>query len=279
MWTVVHMLKWATDYFKKKDIPSPRLSIEWLLSHLLGVHRLDLYLQFDRPLSPDELNRLKPLIMRRAKNEPLQYITGTTDFLNLTLRVTKDVLIPRPETEQLVEKLLQQHPGNETLRFLDIGTGSGCIALAIKKARPQWQVTAIDISDHALLIARDNAHNLKLDISFHHTGFQQFHPEKTFDIVASNPPYIGIDEISSLEKQVIDFEPRTALILDDVTTIYSELVDWCKSYLSPTGKFYLEINEKYGDKLLKICNLHPFKGILSQDYSAKDRFLTGFFDK
>src|SRR5690606_6466742 len=138
-WTVLRMLEWATAYFESKGIPSPRLSIEWLLGEVLSLKRLDLYLQHDRTLTTSELDTLRGWVLRRGKHEPLQYITGSTDFYNCTINVTPAVLIPRQETEQLVDKILQGHSETHQ-RVLDVGTGSGCIAIAIKKARPDWHV-------------------------------------------------------------------------------------------------------------------------------------------
>lgn len=147
-WTVLSMLEWATDYFEQKDIPDPRHSIEWLLAETLGIKRLDLYLKYDRPLSPDELDQLRPMVKRRAEHEPLQYIIGYTDFMNARISVDKSVLIPRIETEQLVEIILDQQSGteNKNLSVLDIGTGSGCIPIALKMECPDWKLSGIDIS-------------------------------------------------------------------------------------------------------------------------------------
>ena len=277
-WTIVKMLEWATEYFKNRHVHSPRLSIEWLLAHVLQVKRLDLYLQFDRPLTHNELNQLKPLIQRRGSHEPLQYITGTTDFYKLTLRVTPDVLIPRPETEQLVEKILMDHPENKPLSFLDIGTGSGCIALAVKKECPNWNVTAIDNSDKALCVARRNAVESGLEVIFILEEYESHYSDKKWDIIVSNPPYITKSEWKGLSRQIVDYEPVDALIADDIDKVYSELMKLCTHHLSPAGTFYWEINESYGDKLLKICNIAPFKSELHQDYSGKDRFIIGCFE-
>lgn len=272
------MLEWATDFFKEKEVPSPRLSIEWLLSYVLQVKRLELYLQYDRPLTRAELDHLKPLILRRSEHEPLQYITGSCDFYNLTLRVTRDVLIPRPETEQLVEKVLLTHTGSRPLKILDIGTGSGCIALSLKKERPDWQVYAIDNSEQALTIARQNAADLKLDVVFTHAGFEQYRPDFKADIIISNPPYIEGEEFKKLDRQVSQFEPENALTTEDVSNVYQQLHFFCQNHLASTGSFYFEINESLGDRLLNICNLEPFHSSLFQDYSNKDRFIIGKFD-
>lgn len=277
-WTVAGMLSWGTEFFRSKEIPSPRLSIEWLLSDVLSLKRLDLYLQYDRPLSTEEKDRLRPLIIRRANHEPLQYITGYTDFHHLTLKVTPDVLIPRPETEQLVELILEGHNNQEALRFLDIGTGSGCIALAVKKARPAWDVTAIDISQEALAVARENAASLGLDISFQHCGFETFGTEKNMDIIASNPPYVHPEESASLQREVSVYEPHDALFVEDTEKLYKGLLALCRDNLEARGAFYFEINESDGAHVQKLCNDKPFAARLLRDYSGKDRFISGKFE-
>ena len=269
------MLEWATDYFRSLDVPSPRLSIEWLLSHVLQVKRLDLYLQFDRPLTMYELDALRPLVRRRGRHEPLQYLTGSTDFYNLTLRVTPDVLIPRPETEQLVQLMLRDHPGGEGLRLLDIGTGSGCIALAAKKERPQWQVTAIDTSPEALRIARENARDNNLEITFAQGDLSGFSPLEKQHIIISNPPYIPEVEATELPREVADFEPSAALVAPDVIHVYRSLLRTCENHLLPGGYFYFEINESHGSMLLLLCDKTPMSCRLLKDYSGKDRFLLG----
>lgn len=276
------MLEWATGFFRSRQVPSPRLSIEWLLAHVLNVKRLDLYLQFDRPLTSQELDELRPLVRRRATHEPLQYITGSTDFYNITVRVTPDVLIPRPETEQMVERILQEHPADKEdgpVCFLDIGTGSGCIALAVKKARPHWQVTGIDISSSALQVAERNAHELALDVNFEEASLEQYQPSRKLDIIASNPPYIEADEAEGLPREVIGFEPSTALTVPDVTEVYLDLFRFCLKHLVPQGSFYFEINESSGGKLLNLCNKYALHCRLEKDYSDKDRFLLGKLEK
>lgn len=276
------MLEWATSFFRSKEVASPRLSIEWLLAHVLNVKRLDLYLQFDRPLTPQELDELRPLVRRRATHEPLQYIIGTTDFYNITVCVTPDVLIPRPETEQMVERILQDHPADKDegpVRFLDIGTGSGCIALAVKKARPHWQVTGIDISGPALQVAEQNACELSLDVTFKEASLEHYQPSRKFDIIASNPPYIGTEEAEGLPREVAGFEPAKALIVPDVAGVYLNLFRFCHKHLVPKGSFYFEINESSGDKLLNLCSKHALHCRLEKDYSEKDRFILGKLEK
>jgi len=168
LWTVLRMLEWGTDFFKKKQIPDPRHSIEWLLADVLEWKRLALYLAYERPLSPAELEKLRPMIKRRAAHEPLQYIIGHTDFMGCRIDVNPSVLIPRIETEQLVETLLEktQQRHDEQLNLLDVGTGSGCIPLAIKQAIPGWNCFGSDISADALELAKMNAELNNLDVTF-----------------------------------------------------------------------------------------------------------------
>ncbi len=278
-WNVVRMLEWATGFFRSKEVPSPRLSIEWLLSHILQVKRLDLYMQFDRPLSGEELDALRPLVRRRALHEPLQYITGSTDFHNITLRVAPGVLIPRPETEQLVELMLSEHPQNEVRRLLDVGTGSGCIALASKKERPGWQVTAIDTSADALRIAGENARANGLDVTFTTGDLAAYEPPEKQHIIISNPPYIPEDEAAELAREVAGYEPAEALVAADVEAVYRNLLRLCRNHLLPGGSFYFEINESHGDNLLLLCDKPPLSCRLVQDYSGKDRFIVGKLEK
>src|SRR5699024_7910869 len=222
-------------------------SIEWLLAETLGIKRLDLYLKYDRPLSPDELDHLRPLVKRRAQHEPLQYIIGFTDFMNARINVSEEVLIPRIETEQLVEVILHNHPSAEypTRSVLDIGTGSGCIPIALKMERPDWQVSALDISADALRVARTNAEQNGADITFLEEDI--FSPASIevaspLDLIVSNPPYIGPDEKETLEPQVRDFEPWQALFTDDLNKMYGSIEQFAQQYLAENGSLYLELH-------------------------------------
>lgn len=270
------MLEWATSYFREKGVKSPRLSIEWLLSDVLGLKRLDLYLNHDRPLAREERDRLRPLVVRRAADEPLQYITGYTDFHHLRIRVSPDVLIPRPETEQLVELVLEECD-SKPRSVLDIGTGSGCIALALKKARPEWTLHALDRCGKALGVARSNARENGLEVIFHHGPFQTFQPGEKPDIIVSNPPYITPEEKESLDHEVAAYEPGAALFTDNISQLYDQLFLFCRDYGAPGGSCYFEINESFGDALLKTARHHSLTLSLEKDYSGKDRFLKGKF--
>ncbi|MDI6400608.1 peptide chain release factor N(5)-glutamine methyltransferase [Balneolaceae bacterium ANBcel3] len=274
-WNVLRMLEFGTDYFEKKQVPSPRLSIEWLLSHVLNIKRLDLYLQYDRPLTEKNLAHLKPLVLRRGHHEPLQYITGETDFYNLTLSIQPGVLIPRPETEELVGFILNDLPKNTPFTLLDVGTGSGCIALAIKKERPDGRVTGIDLSEEALEVARVNSRKLDLDVEFIQSDLCSFEANEKMDVLVSNPPYIGTNEKSTLEKQVIRYEPEMALITSDVIRMYTNLSSLCRRLLKPGGLFYLEINDLYAEDLLPEFNSHSLSAVLKKDLSGKQRFIVG----
>lgn len=275
-WTVRGMLEWSTAYFKKKGVPDARYSIEWLLAEILGLKRLDLYLQFDRPLSKKELNEIRPLIKRRAGHEPLQYITGETEFINARLKVTPDVLIPRPETEQLVEIILENHSVEKTCSALDIGTGSGCIAIALKMERPEWDVSAYDISNEALAVAKKNAIRNNATVNFkEHDIIEGVKSEfkESFDLVVSNPPYVLNEEKEMLEPQVVKFEPVTALFCDNIELMYSKIIQFSHSALKKEGHLYLEIHELQKEKILRFFDDRKWGAQSINDYQGKERFI------
>lgn len=245
-WTILKVLQWTTGYFKRRNIEQPRANAEVLLAHVLGKKRIDLYLHYDQPLTPDELAHYRDFVRRRAAHEPSQYITQHQEFWSLDLTVNPFVLIPRPETELLVEKALELI-GEAPSRVLDLGTGSGAIAIALAKECPAAEVFATDASCQALQVASHNAvrHHLAHRISFMamdlFSGFRAGHA--LFDVIISNPPYIGAAEYSTLTPEVAQYEPKAALWggspqgLGIVLRILEEGV----TYLEPQGVILLEI--------------------------------------
>lgn len=275
-WTVLSMLKWGTEYFEEQKIPDPRLSIEWLLAETLRVNRLDLYLKFDRPLSQAELDTLRPLVKRRANHEPLQYIIGFTDFLNTRITVTPDVLIPRIETEQLAENILDNHEASTSLSVLDIGTGSGCIPIALKKERPRWEITAFDISGDALNVARQNAKANDTDVTFLRRDIfdrEHWDFDHSFDLIVSNPPYVLPGEKEMLQKQVTAYEPPLALFCEDLEKMYGTIIAFSQVHLRPGGILYLEIHEHYSETIVSLFEASAWKISLEKDYEKKPRFV------
>lgn len=275
-WTVLSMLEWATNFFEEKNIPDPRHSIEWLLAETLNIKRLDLYLKFDRPLSPQELETLRPMVKRRAQHEPLQYIVGYTDFINAHISVNEQVLIPRIETEQLVEIILDEHQSENDLSVLDIGTGSGCIPIALKMEQPSWEVSGIDISEGALNIARDNAQQNNVDVSFskgdilNPNSIGGYDP---FNIIVSNPPYVKPEEKGILEEQVKNYEPAEALFFDDLEKMYNSIIEFASQQLTENGHLYLELHEKYSQQILALFDEQNWSARIENDYDKKPRFI------
>lgn len=275
-WNVLSMLEWGTGYFKSRGVPDPRHSIEWLLAQVLDTKRLDLYLQYDRPLSENELAELRPLVKRRASHEPLQYITGFTDFMNVRISVSPEVLIPRIETEQLVEILLDREPEGSSLRILDIGTGSGCIAIALKKERPEWDLHAMDLSPEALELARRNAGENETDITFLKGDifkWEKAELEPPYDLIVSNPPYVLPDEKSTLEQQVISHEPEIALFCENLGEMYGAIRDCASRQLAENGRLYLEIHENHPQVVRELFEGEEWEAELLKDYEKKYRFL------
>lgn len=275
-WTVLKMLTWATSYFEEKGIRNPRLSIEWLLAEVLQKKRLDLYLIYDRPISREELDLIKPMIKRRAQHEPLQYIVGNTNFFGITLKVNSDVLIPRPETEELIDWVLQNTPPNDPFIVLDIGTGSGCIPIALKKARSNWSIHAFDISNEALLIATENACLNGTEINFWKDDI--FSPSnkllaQEFNIITSNPPYILHSEAEHLDIEVKAFEPSLALFTSSTEKIFKAIIQFSTKCLKQNGLLAIEINEKFGNEILTFFEDQVWEASIQKDYGGKDRFI------
>lgn len=206
--TLADVLKGATEYLAARGVDSPRVDAELILARALGLSRIELYTQHDRPLTDEERARARKLVQRRGKREPLAYVLGDWDFRRLTLKTDRRALVPRPETEFVVERAVARIEGVDAPRVLDVGTGTGAIALAIKHERPDAQVTATDISADALELARENA--AELDLHLVHTDLLAG-IDGTFDLVVSNPPYVLAEELAGLQPE-LSWEPPSALI-------------------------------------------------------------------
>jgi release factor glutamine methyltransferase len=213
-WTILRLMLWSADYLAGKGVESARLDAEYLLAHVLGVGRLEMYLQHERPLESSELDAFRPLLRRRAAREPLQYILGRQSFREVELEVGPGVLIPRPETEGLVQNVLDWARGRDGLVALDLGTGSGAIALSLLAEGPFARVVATDVSEHALEVAARNALSAQVEPRVElrrGAWFDAVHPGERFDVVVSNPPYVSEGDRDGLQPEVLDWEPAEAL--------------------------------------------------------------------
>ena len=256
-WSVADLIRWATGYFTEKGISNARLETEWLLAHSLGLQRVDLYVQHDRPLSPTELSQFKELVKRRSAGEPFQYILGLAPFYGRDFRVTPDVLIPRPETETLIRVL--QRPTSDQIAaerhippgsILDIGTGSGCLAVTAGLLYPRAQVLALDSSPRALAVAEANARTLgAANVTFRQLDILNEVPAPFdraqgdgFDVILCNPPYIAAEEVPTLEREIREHEPQGALTDGaDGLTFFRRLAEVGPRLLQPGGRLIMEI--------------------------------------
>ena len=238
---ILEVINKTTPYFEKAGIESPRLTIELLLAHVLKKKRLQLYLEFERELDEPTLAALRELVKRRVAGEPLQYIVGEAEFCGLKLAVDRRVLIPRPETELLVEVVAARKPAT----VVDVGTGSGCVALALAQRLPAAEIIATDISPDALAVAQMNAGrcNFKNFTRFLQGDLLSILPDSfVVDAIVSNPPYIASGELAQLPREVKDFEPAQALFAGvDGLEVIRRLVLEARRFLSPTGFVALEI--------------------------------------
>jgi release factor glutamine methyltransferase len=280
IWTIQRILNWTQDYFKKQQVPEARLSAELLLAHLLACKRVDLYLQFERILTHTELVKYRNFVQRRAKFEPVQYITGEQEFMGLTFQVTPDTLIPRPETELLVETAIVEIKNIPAAlpQILDTGTGCGAIAISIAQSCETCRVTAIDNSEAALKIARENAKRMGIagiefivadGLSFKPSGSDRYH------LIAANPPYISKNDYNLLHPQVKDYEPEQALLAGQSgIEFYEKFIPHAQNILHPDGIILMEIGYDQVDEIKRLAiqsELHHFNFIL--DYQQKPRIV------
>lgn len=240
IWTTLKILSWTKEYLLSKGVLNARLESEWLLCSVMGVDRVGLYLQYDKPLNDSELAAYRAVIARRARREPLQHILGNQEFCGLDFEVTADVLIPRYDTELLVSEAIRHAP--DALTVLDIGTGSGCVAVSLQKQLPCAAVTATDISGAALTIAGRNAEKLGAPVEFLQGSLFVPVAGRCFDLIVSNPPYIPSTDIDTLDQEVRDYDPRSALDGGrDGLDIYRDLIPGAAAHLNPGGWLLVEI--------------------------------------
>jgi release factor glutamine methyltransferase len=286
-WTVRRILEWTTAYFAKKDVDPARLSAELLLAHVLAMPRIKLYVEYDRVLAHRELSTYRELVQRAVNQEPIAYLTGRAHFFNLEFDVTRDVLIPRPDTETLVENVLQlarHQSGLEAPRVLDLCTGSGCIAAAIAHHLKPATVIATDLSPAAVEIARQNIQKLGLEERVIIEQGDLFEPisrlvdPRPFDLIVSNPPYIPTAQIETLDRSVRDYEPLTALDggLDGLA-IHRRILNGAPNRLVAGGRVFLEIAFDQGEAAMQVAAEHAATFVdprLLKDFGGRDRVLT-----
>ncbi len=276
--TIGEILKVTEEYFKNKNLKNPRLDAEILLAEVLNTNRLNLYLQQDKPLKEFEIDKYREFVKLRAIHKPIQYIVGYTEFFGHKMLLNEKVLIPRPDTEILVEKSIEIIKENNLKRVLDIGFGSGCIILSIAEKFPSNQFVGIDISKDALEIANKNLEinkisNVKLELC----DIGNYTPEKKFDLIVSNPPYISKQEFELLDKEVKDFEPKIALTDDaDGLKFYKMIIERAKDLLNKDGYLIFEISYNQFNEVENLLNNANFKDIFAlRDYNNHIRVIGG----
>ena len=253
-WTISKLLNWVTGYLTDKGIDSPRLSAELLLSHVLELKRIELYTQFDKPVGKPELDKLRELVKRAGENEPIAYLVGKTEFYSMEIDVTPDCLIPRPETELLVQRAIEFLRTRHGIQSVcDLCTGSGCIAAAIAKNYPDVRIIATDICDAALAVAATNIQKHQLQERITLLSGDLFEPiipqldTGQFDLIVCNPPYVSSSEYEKLDKNVKDYEPRLALFAgEDGLDIYRRIIEKVEKFLNTDAALILEIGYDQG---------------------------------
>ena len=259
-WTVRRVLEWTTSHLKKHGSDTPRLDAEILLSHARGCPRIQLYTQFDQPLSDAVRAQMRELVQRRAKAEPVAYLVGQREFFSLGFKVTRDVLIPRPDTETLVMEILDGIKPLSEPRVLDLCTGSGCVAISVAKNCKSAKVMATDISPAALAIARENAerHQVSDRLSFIESDlFAKIPADRKFDVIASNPPYVPSSEIDQLDAEVAKHEPRLALDGGpDGLSVLKRIIEVAPKFAAPGALLLLEFTPEQAAALEAIVSAH-----------------------
>lgn len=263
MKTLGEVLQLSTAFLEDKKIARPRRQAEEILSHLLHLPRLDLYMQFDRPLVENELESCRAILKRRAKGEPLDYIFGEVSFFNCTIEVSPVVLIPRQETEILLSKIIERLP-QENLEVWDVCCGSGCLGIALKKAKPSFKVTLSDISSEALEVARRNAVKNQVDVEILQGDLLAPFQGRRADVVICNPPYVTEEEYLQMDHS----EPKIALVSGPTGLEFYERL--AKDLPKHCGKVFLEIGTGMGEKVLQLFSSK--RKSVEKDWAGHDRF-------
>lgn len=281
--TVLEIIQRSAEFLTRKGVESPRLQVELLLAHLLQMPRMKLYLNFDRVVTEAEQGTLREWVKRRGEREPLQHIVGTAPFCGMEFTVNREVLVPRPETELLVEEALRllgaRSESEGAATVLDFGTGSGCIAISVaSRAAAGTVVHAVDVSPAALEVARANALRLGVGerVLFHNgDGLAVLEPGLRFDLVLSNPPYIPAAEIATLDPEVRDFDPRLALDGGaDGLDFYRRLADQARARMKRGGRMVLEFGDgQHGDISALLVAAGWTVETLCKDFAGKERIV------
>lgn len=274
------MLKWAIDDFRARGIDTPRLDAELLLSKALGATRIQLIVDARRPLAPDELGRMRDMVRRRRTREPIAYILGEREFYGRAFRVDARVLVPRPDTETLVDvALARSRTVSLSMRALDLCTGSGCVAISLARERPTASLFATDLSPGALAVARDNALRLgAYNVAFREGDlFAAVEPGRRFDVITANPPYIALDEIPTLAPEIREHEPRVALEAGaDGLSVLRRVVEAAPPHLAPGGVLAVEVGAGEATEVTKLFEAARFVEVAVQrDHGRIERVVSG----
>jgi len=282
MMTVLESLKLAKEYLEKYQIENPRLNAELLLSEVLNCKRLDLYTNFEKPLKEEEIQKYRKYLLRRTKGEPVQYITGKAYFYGFEFIVTPDVLIPRPETELLVEEVIDAFEKNESLKIADLCSGSGNIGITLAKFFPNSEVDCIDVSEKAIEIGRLNAEKLNAEnVSFYKIDILSDElPQKIYDVIVSNPPYIPVKRKNELQREVRLYEPEIALFVNDELKFYRRIIELSERFLKMNGKIFFEIDNEIALKVYDLMKGKNFSSIsIKKDLAKLNRIISGVKEK
>jgi release factor glutamine methyltransferase len=281
--TVLELIQRTSEFLKKKGVDSARLHAELLLAHVLHLPRMQLYLNFERTLSPAELDQFREFVKRRGQREPLQHIVGSVSFCGYEIVVNRHVLVPRPETELLAEcgwQFLNEcvKEQDRTLNVLDYGTGSGCLAIALACKCPQAEIQAVDISEQALEVARQNAagNNVTSRVHFHATdGMTTLPADLRFKLIISNPPYIATAQIERLQPEVRDYDPRSALDGGpDGLQYYRRLAVESGERLEPEGRIMLELGDDQAEAVRDLFQTQNWiVERIAEDYTQRPRIM------
>ncbi len=276
-WRIIDIINWGKSFFSKRNFENPKAEIEWLLCSLFKCNRLDIYMRFEEPLDKAQLIQLRLWVKRRSLNEPLQYITETCEFYGRQFLLSPKVLIPRPETERMIDVTLNLIKKKSNLSILDIGTGSGCIAVTMGLENPSSNVLGIDCCHQAKEVAEKNRVQLQAEnVKFFQMDILKTYPKNSFDYVLSNPPYIAKNEFPLLMKDVKDFEPKIALTdFDDGLKFYNRYAEIGHELLKKEGVLILEVGlANHPKRVQSIFENAGYKNLtIFDDYNGDPRIM------